>query len=167
MCVYPDSGARNRPIEIDRGTQKTAASYSYPAKTRLNLVKTPKVDVAYFYFYYFDVFLQRNSFGQHGVFAVDTKDMARSVDAGGYLKDAILSLGAMAAARMKPGDGPTQVENSRFALTSYTSAVAGLRRALERQTNKSQLRLNVLWTTLILGLFEVSRVDDLVSGATD
>ncbi|KAH6889493.1 hypothetical protein B0T10DRAFT_538474 [Thelonectria olida] len=155
FCVYPDPGEINRPIEIDRGSQKTIASYARQNVANSKLTRAPKVDATYFYFYYFDLFLQNNNFGQHGVFAIDTKDMARSVDAAGFLKDAILSLGAMAAVRLKSTDGPTRPENYRFALTSYTHSVAGLRTALENNAEKSQLRLNVMWTTLILGLFEL------------
>ncbi|KAF7547428.1 hypothetical protein G7Z17_g7747 [Cylindrodendrum hubeiense] len=150
----------NAPILIDRGKQKTIASYVPPAKTRVvvhrvQMNTSPRADPALFYFYYFDVFLRKNSFSCQGKFTVDVKELMQRSTCGGYLRDAVLSLGAMEAVKLQSADGPSQHETYRFALSSYMNSVAGLRDALERHSHEPQLRLNVLWTTLLLGLFEL------------
>ncbi|KAI5456727.1 hypothetical protein BGZ63DRAFT_88008 [Mariannaea sp. PMI_226] len=158
-CSYPDHGAKTRVIQVDKANQKTAASFAFQVSKRPNcqdlLLVAPKADLTYFYLHYFDVFLQRNNFGQRGILAIDTKDFVRSSAGETYLRDAILSLGAITSFRLQSHDGPTRQENYRFALTSYAKSVAGLRDTLGHDLVKPQPRLNVLWTTLILGLFEL------------
>ncbi|KAH6983432.1 hypothetical protein BKA56DRAFT_482874 [Ilyonectria sp. MPI-CAGE-AT-0026] len=159
-CSYLRQNPANAPILIDRGKQKTIASYVAPAKTRvvvhrMQMNTSPRADPALFYLYYFDVFLRKNSFSCQGKFSVDVKELMQRSTCGGYLKDAVLALGAMEAVKLQSADGPSQAETYRFALSSYMNSVAGLRDALERHSHEPQLRLNVLWSTLLLGLFEL------------
>ncbi|KAK7428463.1 hypothetical protein QQZ08_005082 [Neonectria magnoliae] len=159
FCSYSPQKTGNVPILIDRGKQKTVASYVTTVRTRstgrLQLTKAPRSDPALFYFYYFDVFLRKNNFSCQGASSVDIQELMQRSTSGEYLKNAVLSLGAMEAVKLRSSDGPSQHECYQFALHSYMDSVVGLRDALEHHTSKPQLRLNVLWTTLLLGLFEL------------
>ncbi|KPM44919.1 hypothetical protein AK830_g1635 [Neonectria ditissima] len=146
------------PILVDKGKQKTVASFVTTLQTRptgLQLTKTPRSDPTLFYFYYFDVFLRKNNFSCQGKSSVDIQELMQRSTSGGYLKNAVLSLGAMEAVKLRSADGPSQHQNYQFALNSYMNSVGGLRDALEHHTQRPHLRLNVLWTTLLLGLFEL------------
>ncbi|KAH7165323.1 hypothetical protein EDB81DRAFT_942388 [Dactylonectria macrodidyma] len=156
-CTYSNQKPAKAPILIDRGEQKTLASYGAPAAVvrRVQVNAGPRADPTLFYFYYFDIFLRKNSFSCQGKSSVDIKELMQRSTCGGYLKDAVLSLGAMEAVKLRSHDGPPHQETYRFALNSYMRSVAGLRDALEYHSHEPQLRHNVLWTTLLLGLFEL------------
>jgi hypothetical protein len=69
----------------------------------------------------------------------------------------MLSLGAMQASKLCSGS-ESKTAHYRSALRLYTGAIAELRRALSQfdRLQDTQSRAGILWTTLLLGLFEVS-----------
>lgn len=68
----------------------------------------------------------------------------------------MLSLGAMEALKLRTLETLPDSEIRSFAYTSYSSSISGLRSALVAEVTDSQIQQTVLWTTHILGLFEVS-----------
>lgn len=67
----------------------------------------------------------------------------------------MLSLGAMEALKLRALEPLPESEMRSFAYSSYSSSITGLRSALAAEVTESQVRQTVLWTTHILGLFEV------------
>jgi hypothetical protein len=121
------------------------------------ITKTPDGDPALFYFYHYDTFLRKNMFTGLETSQEEVKVLMKLADSETYLRDAVLSLGAMQALRLGHDTTTKSRAIHHFALRSYTRAVAGLRRALDDGINDVRSRATVLWTTLLLGLFEVSR----------
>lgn len=68
----------------------------------------------------------------------------------------MLSLGAMEALKLRALETLPDSEIKSFAYSSYSTSIAGLRSALVAEVTESEIRQTVLWTTHILGLFEVS-----------
>ncbi|KAF7552502.1 hypothetical protein G7046_g7390 [Stylonectria norvegica] len=161
VCKYSATNTDKSPILVDRGKQQTISTFGAPTKDSeagteiLRLTRSPKLDTASFYFYYFDVFLRKNKFTGDNSSSEDVGRLLGQSTSGSYLADAMLSLGAMESIKLRSCDGPSWNENNRFALNSYAKSVTGLRYALEHEIDKPQLRHKVLWTTLFLGLFEL------------
>ena len=118
------------------------------------VIKPLNSDQTVFYFSNFDLFLQKNRFTGLEFPRKDVADLMKSGDPEGYLRDAMLCLGAMQALKLSEASMPKQAH--LFAFTSYSKSISGLRRALVGMVDDPQSRASILWTTLLLGLFEVS-----------
>ena len=108
-----------------------------------------------FYIYHFQSFLRRNIFSGHGSVQADIEEIMSHSGSGDYLMNAILCLGAMEAVSRQATKTKPGMNGRQFATEAYTNSIAGLRRALETQS-VNQHTTAVLWTTILLGLFEVS-----------
>lgn len=109
------------------------------------------------YFYYFDVFAQRNSFsGKSRPFTSDIKEMGE-LQTLPYFLDSIRALGAMQASRLAPSCRSRPAAETYTSYALYSQAVIGLRKSLDRQQDSmsNSNRTALLWTTLFLGMFEV------------
>jgi hypothetical protein len=105
------------------------------------------------FFYYFDIFVQRNSFtGRREDFRGDLVDMVGTVK-GGYLADAMLAIGAMGMGKGSSGSSSARRGYSAAALGLYARSLRGLKQDIECGQDPSVT--SILWTTLFLGLFEV------------
>lgn len=89
------------------------------------------------------------------MFSADIVDLMQHATSGAYLRDAVLSLGAMHAVKLGSPDGISVDQSYRFALNHYSKAVVGLRNALNESAKLPSLRDSILWSTHLLGLFEV------------
>lgn len=69
----------------------------------------------------------------------------------------MLAVGALQAGKRKPVGDPGKLRYAYDGIMHYTKAIEGLRMNLEAmpQSPNSHRRISVLWTTLLLGLFEV------------
>ena len=105
-----------------------------------------------FYFSHYDLFLQKNKFTALEPPRNDVADLAKRE---GHLRYALLCLGAMQALKLsEPSMGRWF---HQFALKSYAKSISGLRRALvDMPVHDVEARASILWTTLLLGLFEVN-----------
>ncbi|KAK4033414.1 hypothetical protein C8A01DRAFT_19640 [Parachaetomium inaequale] len=161
-CCYSVAAQKKSAILVDRGKQQTVGTYAVLRQDRVpqaptQSIKSPSVsDPTFLYFFYYDIFLQKNKFTGLAAPQNDVKQLARQGDAETYLRDAMLALGAMQASKLcqVPKSKKTYYQS---ALESYTRAIAGLRRALSQfdRTHDPQPRAGILWTTLLLGLFEL------------
>jgi hypothetical protein len=135
-----------RSILVDRGKHATLATFS--------INKPVKADPALFYFSHYDLFLQKNKFTGLEPPRKEVTDLMKRGDPEGYLRDAMLCLGAMQALKLCEASMSKKIQ--QFALESYTKSISGLRHALVDMIDDVQSRARILWTTLLLGLFEVS-----------
>lgn len=104
-------------------------------------------------------------FSGHGSVRGDIEQLVHQSGSGDYLANAILCLGAMAAINQQ-AKKPTSIENChQFAMESYSNSISGLRHALNTQS-VNQNTTTVLWTTLLLGLFEVSNIHYTITEPT-
>lgn len=144
-------------IKIDHENHATAVGLVKSDNRHApQLVITPRDDKTSFFFRYFDTFLLRNKFTQKNIFPTDIVELIQRSSSGEYLRDAVLSLGAMQATKSRPAEGIDSTESYRFAINHYSKSVAGLRSALNQFASLPNLRHSILWTTHLLGLFEVS-----------
>lgn len=134
---------------------------------RKRLIDSPRVDPQFdpnaHFLLYWDRFLQKNAFSQQGILSFDIKQMVQSSSSGIFLRQSVLALGALTATKLNPNH---RLANYRLALTFYNEAVIGLRNAIEYQTQSPEPQLAVLWTTMLLGLFEVSRASAILIGVS-
>ncbi|UPK94835.1 hypothetical protein LCI18_005770 [Fusarium solani-melongenae] len=143
-------------IKIDHGNHATAVGLvKSDCRHAPQLVITPRVDRASYFFRYFDTFLLRNKFTQKNIFPTDIVELIQRSSSGEYLRDAVLSLGAMQATKTRSAEGIDSTESYRFAVNHYSKSVAGLRTALNQFASLPNLRHSILWTTHLLGLFEL------------
>lgn len=131
------------------------------------MIDSPRVDPQFdpnaHFLLYWDRFLQKNAFSQQGILSFDIKQMVQSSSSGIFLRQSVLALGALTATKLNPNH---RLANYRLALTFYNEAVIGLRNAIEYQTQSPEPQLAVLWTTMLLGLFEVSRASAILIGVS-
>jgi hypothetical protein len=108
------------------------------------------------FLYYFDVFTNRNNFtGKQHLFTDVVKQLS-GFHSNSYLMDAMLSIGAIQAVKMNAPDVPPRADCLTTALEHYSKSITGLRDAINSPRKRDDSRQNlVLWTTLLLGLFEV------------
>ena len=107
--------------------------------------------VVYRHLYYFDVFVQRNTFvASTAPYDTDIKRLL-GTESSSYLASAVTALGALQSSKLNPS---TRKEDTYAALQAYSSSLIALQEIMAR--SKSPSRLHVLWTTFFLGLFEVS-----------
>lgn len=110
------------------------------------------------YFYYFDVFARRNSFsGKTRLFTEDVKQMGE-LQRLPYFLNSIRALGAIQAHKLALSCQSHQTGDAYTSYALYSQAVFGLRKSLDRQKHgmSDSNRTALLWTTLFLGMFEVS-----------
>ncbi|CAG9998590.1 unnamed protein product [Clonostachys byssicola] len=154
-CVYPAPQKKHFNIIIDQGSRKVTTG-SKSLVTRKRLIDTPRVDPQFdpnaHFLLYWDRFVQKNAFSQQGILSFDIKQMVQSSSSGIFLRQSVLALGALTATKLNPHH---RLANYRLALTFYNEAVIGLRNAIECQTQSPEPQLAVLWTTMLLGLFEL------------
>lgn len=144
-------------IRIDHGSHATAVGLvEYDYRHAPKLVFTPRADKTSYFFRYFDAFLFRNRFTQKNILPTDIVELIQRSSSGEYLRDAVLSLGAMQATKTRSAEGIDSNESYRFAVNLYSKSVAGLRTALDQFASLPTLRHSILWTTHLLGLFEVN-----------
>ena len=155
-------------IKIDYGNYATAVGLvKSDCRHAPQLVITPRADRTCYFFRYFDTFLLRNKFTQKNIFPTDIVELTQRSSSGEYLRDAVLSLGAMQATKSRLAEGIGSTESYRFAVNHYSKSVAGLRTALNQFASLPNLRHSILWTTHLLGLFEVNQKDTLFLTHTD
>lgn len=168
-CIFGPTTQRQSSniILVERGEQKTSATFTSYAKTRKkqspsssgsSLVSSPSrlADNALSFLYYFDIFAKRNNFtGKQHLFADEVKQLS-GLHSHPYLMDAMLSIGAIQAVKLNASDVPPRTECLTTALEHYSKSILGLRDAINNPRKRDDSRQNtVLWTTLLLGLFEV------------
>ena len=144
-------------ILVDRGKHSTIGTYGVIGQSLgpdTCVTKPLNSDPTVFYFFNFDIFLQKNRFTGLESPRKDVTDLMKGGDPEGYLRDAMLCLGAMQALKLSEASMSKRIH--RFALTLYAKSVSGLRHALVNMVDDVQSRASILWTTLLLGLFEVS-----------
>lgn len=133
---------------------KTIVSFSNRKQTQSSAptpqVLVPSLSTLSRYLYYFDIFVQRNNFvASTASYDLDVKSLL-GTEPGCYLVHAVTALGALQSSRLSLA---TSHDDSRTAIKAYSSSVVALREAMAQLTAPS--RLHVLWTTLLLGVFEV------------
>ncbi|KAH8124900.1 hypothetical protein ACSS6W_005142 [Trichoderma asperelloides] len=154
-------------ILVERGEQKTPATFkSYirtrqkqsPSSSGSSTVSSPSrlTDNALSFLYYFDVFAKRNNFtGKEHLFSDEMKQLS-GLHSSSYLMDAMLSIGAIQAVKLNASDVPSRNECLTIALEHYSKSIIGLRDSINSPRKRDESRQNtVLWTTLLLGLFEL------------
>jgi hypothetical protein len=148
---------QERFILVDRGKHLTIGTNSVDGQSFVpdtRVIKPLNADPTVFYFSHYDLFLQKNKFTGLEPPRKDITDLMKRGDPEGYLRDAMLCLGAMQALKLSQASMSKWVH--QFALESYAKSISGLRRALVDMVDDVQSRARILWTTLLLGLFEVS-----------
>ncbi|KAF4462351.1 hypothetical protein FALBO_10839 [Fusarium albosuccineum] len=122
---------------------------------RPQLTVSPRSDNSFYFFRYFDTFLSENQFTKWNTFSADVLDLMQHPASGPYLRDAVLSLGAMQATKLGSPEGITPNQSYKLAVHHYSQSVVGLRCALNQFSKQPGLRHSILWTTHLLGLFEL------------
>lgn len=98
---------------------------------------------------------------------VDEVKQLSGLHSNSYLMDAMLSLGAIQAVKLNASDVPPRNECLATALEYYSKSIIGLRNSINSpRKGDDSLHNTVLWTTLFLGLFEVS-INFMVAKFTD
>lgn len=127
------------------------------ARLKTPLRPSPAMDDERF-FYYFDVFAQRNNFnGKKHLFTKDVKQMSE-LQTSPYLLNSIRALGAFQASKLQASEQRGKYTGDAYSgYVFYSQAVAGLRQSLDghQKTFSQSNRTALLWTTLFLGMFEV------------
>jgi hypothetical protein len=142
-------------IRVDRGKQETTSTFERASSPPdVQIIKPPSADPTWFYFSHYEIFLRQNKFTGLETPRKDVTGLMRLADSESYLRDAMLSLGAMQALKLCEASKSKRIH--QFALESYSRAIAGLRHALVNIIKDPESRARILWTTLLLGLFEVS-----------
>ncbi|KAK0385723.1 hypothetical protein NLU13_6900 [Sarocladium strictum] len=141
-------------IKLDESKMKTIVSFSNRKQTQSSAptpqVLVPSLSTLSRYLYYFDIFVQRNNFvASTASYDLDVKSLL-GTEPGCYLVHAVTALGALQSSRLSLA---TSHDDSRTAIKAYSSSVVALREAMAQLTAPS--RLHVLWTTLLLGVFEL------------
>ena len=112
--------------------------------------------------FYFDLFTKRNSFtGKSRTFGHEVQALeGRQSRQAGHLNLAMLAVGALYEMRSSSPPLSPQPQKLSKALYYYSLSVSELREALQHiplaSKTAEEKRLQILWTTLLLGLFEVS-----------
>lgn len=155
-CSYAlVASSKRSSIRVDRGKQETIGSFGGAAcASDVPIIKSLDADRILFYFSHYEVFLQKNKFTGLETPRKDVKELMKLTDSESYLRDAVLSLGAMQALKLCEASKSKNIR--QFALESYSKAIVGLRLALAVTINDAESRARILWATLLLGLFEVS-----------
>ncbi|KAK3897059.1 hypothetical protein C8A05DRAFT_20098 [Staphylotrichum tortipilum] len=155
-CQYGFVMLQERTILVDRGKHSTmntcsVVRQSFVPDTRV--AKPLNADPTVFCLSCYDVFLQKNKFTGLASPRNDIADLVKRGDPESYLRDAVLCLGAMQASTLAAASRSNRIR--RFGLESYAKSISGLRHALVNMVDDEESRARILWTTLLLGLFEL------------
>ncbi len=153
-------------ITLAHGKHRTSTHYANSTLSRvevtagdraLRLMQSPSIEATCRYLYYFDLFIRKNTFNT-GYPTYDTEiRKALGTDNENHLVQAVLAVGALEASKsnaMRPAEASIHRSDIHHGLMSYSSSVTALRDVMKYAGVPS--RIQVLWTTLLLGLFEVS-----------
>lgn len=164
VCEYP-KGKTDQVITLDHGKHNTSLQYrkhvTDKTKSAQNCLSSPQrslhVDQVERYFYFFQVFVQSNIFNPHDPLSdIDIKRLF-GYQSANFFRGAILAVGALEASKDRlhsSSRGAQNREDAHFAIASYSTSIIELRKHMD--THQSLSQIQVLWTTLFLGLFEVS-----------
>ncbi|KAH8678432.1 hypothetical protein BX600DRAFT_493694 [Xylariales sp. PMI_506] len=146
-------------ISLDKGKQYTADHWKGERARDEGRQPNPTrslVDAISTHWYWFDVFARRNNFlGQaSATFAYEIRALGGLHDTT-HLIDAMLSLGALQRCKTGSSDAGIIKASKNFALKSYVQSLSSLSKSLRVHVMHSHSRDVVLWTTLLLGLFEL------------
>jgi hypothetical protein len=164
-CIYAPTNRGKPIITLDQGKHKTSASFNcrqkvpiprrqelLPPRPRGALVSS--ADTAR-HLYYFDVFVQRNTFNTGTVdYSVDVKQLL-GTEPGNFLTNAVVAVGALQSYMLSPKGPASRQQDSYAALQAYAASLVSLRDTMAQSFRPSPL--HITWTTMFLGLFEVSR----------
>ncbi|KAG9254537.1 uncharacterized protein F5Z01DRAFT_687352 [Emericellopsis atlantica] len=161
VCTYLHARlCRQRAtIQVDQAKVQTVSSFSTkrrspwtPKRERLTspLPMLPLSSNTSRHLYYFQVFVERNTFVAGSASYGTDVAILLGTESGHFLVNAVMALGALEASRLH---GPTRKMDSVAALQAYSSSLASLRQTMAHSPSPS--RIHVLWATLFLGLFEL------------
>ncbi|KAF4453683.1 hypothetical protein F53441_3692 [Fusarium austroafricanum] len=144
-------------IRIDHAEpdDKAVARVGCRPKSLSPLVVKPSDDQIYHLSHYFDIFLRCNNFNPKTEVLSDVLSLMKDQSSGTFLHDAVLSLGAMQATKLNSSEGIDSSKTYNLAVYHYSKSVMGLRHALEKFDQVPSARHRILWTTHLLGLFEL------------
>ncbi|KAM5350181.1 hypothetical protein ACJ41O_006686 [Fusarium nematophilum] len=154
-CDFSSTIKSNALIDMGNGEPAGKPATLPPGYRFQAHLQRPKADETLYMFNYFDAFLLKNKFNQRSVFSADIIDLTQDSTSGTYLRDAVLSLGAMQAVKVGSPEGMNPSQSYAFALNHYSKSVAGLRGALGQFEASPGSLESILWTTHLLGLFEL------------
>ena len=128
------------------------------ANDGLRLMQSPSPEATYRHLYYFNLFILKNTFNpKHPSYDSEIREYLGR-DTENHLLQAVLAIGALEASKSNTtGSAGTSDHRSDMysSLVSYSTSITALRDSMSCSSAPS--RIQVLWTTLLLGLFEVSR----------
>lgn len=157
-CAFEKQKPKQIWINQDESGKKTVARVS--GSTRKSqpprLVTITTGDQIYYLSHYFDTFLRRNNCNPRTQIFTDVIGLMKDQESGTFLHDAVLSLGAMQAVKLNASEGVDPSKTYNLAVHHYSKSVLGLRNALGKFDQEPSARHRILWTTHLLGLFEVS-----------
>ncbi|KAF5554064.1 hypothetical protein FNAPI_6536, partial [Fusarium napiforme] len=155
-CAFEKQKAKQIWINQDESGKKTVARVSAGAcKSQPRLVTIATGDQIYYLSHYFDTFLRRNNCNPKVDIFTDVVGFMKDQESGTFLHDAVLSLGAMQAVKLNASEGVDPSKTYSLAVHYYSKSVLGLRNALEKFDQEPSARHRILWTTHLLGLFEL------------
>lgn len=159
-CIFPASAAavpgQRQTIILDRGKHLSPTYFDLPNAKAASPERLLS-DATVTYLQYFDLFVQRNNFtGNDLPFLADVQNLAKTSRGhgqsdGSHLLHAMLALGAIQSYSM---NASKPCADLHFALGAYARSITLLRAAVSESTVVA--KTSVLWSTLFLGLFEVS-----------
>ncbi|KAF4339462.1 hypothetical protein FBEOM_6583 [Fusarium beomiforme] len=151
--------AKPKQIWIDHGGPDKAIvrpAATPPRKSQSpRLVMNPPSDQIYYLSHYFDTFVKRNNCNPKTDIFNDVISLMKDQSSGTFLHDAVLSLGAMQAFKFNASDGMNPTKTYKLAVHHYSKSVLGLRQTLDKFDQEPSARHCILWTTHLLGLFEL------------
>lgn len=158
-CTFEQQKPKQIWINQDESGKKVVTRVSAVTcksqSPRLDL--NPTGDQIYYLSHYFDTFWRRNNCNPKTDISNDVISLMKDQASGTFLHDAVLSLGAMQAVKLNASEGIDPSKTYNLAVHHYSKSVLGLRNALEKFDQEPSARHRILWTTHLLGLFEVSR----------
>ena len=120
-------------------------------------MQSPSSEATYRHLYYFDLFIKKNTFNAKLPSYDSEIRKCLGSETENHLLQAMLAVGALEASKsdMATPVGSSDHRSDMYSsLVSYSSSITALRDAMVDSSAPS--RIQVLWTTLLLGLFEVS-----------
>lgn len=152
-------------ITLDHGKHKTSTHYGNSTLSTVEvsgnrsprLMQSPSLEATYRHLHYFGLFIRKNTFNtQYPSYDAEIREVL-GTETENHLVQAVLAVGALEASRSnatRSAEASTHRSDLYHGLTSYSSSINALRDAMKCSGDPS--RIQVLWTTLLLGLFEVS-----------
>ncbi|CAG7559002.1 unnamed protein product [Fusarium equiseti] len=119
------------------------------------MVIAPSTSETHYLPRYFDVFLHRNNFNPGSKVSIDVTTLMKDQGSDSFLHNAVLGLGAMQAVKFNSSEGITPNTANDSAVYYYSKSVTGLRQALYNFNHEESALHSILWTTHLLGLFEL------------